>query len=118
MKKGLRPQILISLPVCLCIWLFSLGAPAAPAADQGLLLLKPGVTARGEQPQTWQLDLSALSADAAADAASKLSARLYGESEAKLHAPLVIKTRFDFAIPPASTSGNCPTTWRASRPCR
>ena len=78
----------------LFVFLF-LAASEGPAAEQGLLVLKPGVTTRGEQPQTWQLDLTVLSAEAAVEAASKLSARLYGESEAKLHLPLVIKTRFD-----------------------
>jgi hypothetical protein len=78
----------------LFVFLF-LAAGEGPAAEQGLLVLKPGVTTRGEHPQTWQLDLTSLSAEAAVEGASKLSARLYGESEVKLHAPLVIKARFD-----------------------
>ena len=93
--------------------IFSIMAMSASALaeEQTPLVLKPGVTERGAKPPTWRIDISNLSASQAQDAASKLSSRLYGASDAKLHAPLIIKANFDkpkffgFAVTTVSVAG-------------
>jgi hypothetical protein len=59
--------------------------------------LEPGLTARGQKPESWELDLRDQSPDQARSAAAKLSSRLYGTANAGLHQPLVVRT--DFATP-------------------
>ena len=68
-------------------------AHAAPAPWK----LEPGVTARGQKPESWELDLRGQSPEQARAAAAKLSSRLYGNADAGLHQPLVVRT--DFTAP-------------------
>lgn len=81
------------LVVCVVIVIAKVQAESA----SNLWTLTPGVTARGKSPETWQLDLRKSSPEAAAAAATKLSTRLYGKSEAALHHPVVVQ--MDFASP-------------------
>jgi BNR repeat-containing family member len=69
---------------------------AAPAASP-VWQLEPGLTARGQKPESWELDLRGQSPEQARAAAAKLSSRLYGTANASLHQPLVVRT--DFATP-------------------
>src|SRR3974377_412387 len=72
-----------SLIVAACLAFASL----EPAFAE-LLKLEPGVTVRGQKPETWTMDLRHQSPEAAAAAAVKLSTRLYGKTESSLHHPL------------------------------
>ena len=69
---------------------------AAPAGSP-VWQLEPGVTTRGQKPDSWELDLRGQSPERVRAAAAKLSARLYGNANAGLHQPLVVRT--DFANP-------------------
>ena len=78
----------------LSLAVMSLGAAPIPSTPWSL---EPGVTVRGQKPETWVLDVRNQSATTAQAAAAKLSSRLYGSSDGELHHPLVIRT--DFASP-------------------
>ena len=55
------------------------------------------MTVRGTKPESWTLDLRSQTLESAARAARKLSTRLYGSTEAGLHAPLTFLTDFPAA---------------------
>ena len=63
-------------------------------AAAALWELPPGITARGQVPGAWTLDLRNQSPQTAAVAAANLSTRLYGSANAGLHHPLVVQTGF------------------------
>ncbi len=73
------------------------GALGAPSAAVPVWRLEPGFRARGQKPESWELDLRGQSLERARAAAAKLSSRLYGRTNAGLHQPLVVRT--DFATP-------------------
>ena len=79
--------------VCGIAWTISLIAHA----DSVLWKFEPGVTVRGTKPESWTLDLRSQTLESAARAARKLSTRLYGSTEAGLHAPLTFLTDFPAA---------------------
>ena len=70
-------------------------AGAAVSTADLPLVLEPGLQQRGEQPETWTLDLDAVSPDETPGLAEGLSARLYGSGNGDLHEPMVIRTGFD-----------------------
>jgi hypothetical protein len=63
-------------------------------AEPALWVLEPGITQRGQAPESWLLDLRKQTAATATTAAHKLSSRIYGKSNAALHQPLVVRTDF------------------------
>jgi hypothetical protein len=79
----------LTIPLLLLVYV----GQAAASGVKGWVL-EPGVTSRGAQPATWLLDLRGQGIEEAKIEASKLSSRLYGPGEPKLHAPLVIRTGF------------------------
>ena len=56
--------------------------------------LEPGLKARGQKPESWELDLRGRSLEQARTAAAKLSSRLYGSASSGLHQPLIVRTDF------------------------
>lgn len=79
----------------LALLLCAVAIPALTRTSSPVWELRPGITARGQAPETWTLDLRKHSSQtAAAAAATKLSARLYSAAEAGLHHPLVVQTGF------------------------
>jgi len=76
------------------LWVCLLGVSVIAQTPAALLELKPGVSTRGQAPETWTLDLRNASPSTAAAAAARLSARLYGSANAGLHHPLVMQTGF------------------------
>jgi hypothetical protein len=68
-------------------------ALASPSLDEPLVLV-PGVTARSEEPETWQLNLREMSRHEAEAAAEGLSSRIYGSRDGDLHQPLTLRTDY------------------------
>src|ERR1043166_4568794 len=78
-------------------FLFAALALAAGESSGAPWKLEPGVTKRGQVPETWLLDLRGKTPEAAAAGAAKLSTRLYGKAERALSHPLVFQTDFPSA---------------------
>ncbi len=91
-----RTTCLKALCAVALTWLAAGAATGAPPAS-AVWRLDPSVRARGQKPETWELDLRGQSLETARAAAARLSTRLYGNANAGLYAPLVVRT--DFATP-------------------
>ena len=83
--------------LCVATLLSAAGLCARAAGSESMWELKPGVTVRGQAPQTWTLDLRQKTKAAAEAQAAQLSSRIYGSGGADLHQPLRILTAFSRA---------------------
>lgn len=92
----MRPHRLIVAALILLLPLTPLSPAAAQDQPWESLVLHPGVDEQNAEPQTWSLDLTALSREEAQAAAEGMSTRLYGtDRPASLQQPITFTTGSD-----------------------